>query len=152
MGRPGKGYGGPWWGCFRDRICFERGVRAEHANLEGGLVRGKKERHGYRYALDVLVPRYETEISVEIIFRTTSPLIPRIFVDGPEESPHRYPDGRLCIWYADDPDRERVWVFDDGLLELIDLIRAHLFKEAWWRQYGEWLGPQVLHGDDGSKA
>jgi hypothetical protein len=41
-------------------------------------------------------------------------------------------------------------VFEDGLLMLINLIQAHLFKEAWWRETGgreggEWLGPEAPH-------
>jgi hypothetical protein len=73
-------------------------------------------------------------------------------VDGPEwpeGSPHRYGPRRLCVWYPSDPDQQK-WVFDDGLLMLINLIQAHLFEEAWWRETGgrddgEWLGPEAPH-------
>ncbi len=37
------------------------------------------------------------------------------------------------------------WVFDDGLVTLLGHIAAHLFREAWWRETGEWLGPEVGH-------
>lgn len=70
--------------------------------------------------------------------------MPRIYVDGPTESPHRYGERELCIWYPRDPP-ERRWVFEDGLLVLINLIQAHLFREAWWREKGEWLGPEAPH-------
>ena len=37
------------------------------------------------------------------------------------------------------------WRFSHGLLDLLDAIRAQLFREAWWREHGEWLGPEVSH-------
>jgi hypothetical protein len=55
--------------------------------------------------------------------------------DGPRESPHRYPDGSLCMWYPQDPPEQK-WVFDDGLLALLNYIQAHLFREAWWGENG----------------
>jgi hypothetical protein len=36
-------------------------------------------------------------------------------------------------------------VFADGLLVLLNYIQAHLFREAWWREKGEWLGPEAPH-------
>jgi hypothetical protein len=97
----------------------------------------------------VEVPFYGETRNVEILFENWS-RIPRISVDGPTDSPHRYSAHRLCIWYPDDP-VEQKWVFEDSLLMLINHIQAHLFREAWWRQTGgydggEWLGPQVPHG------
>jgi len=38
-------------------------------------------------------------------------------------------------------------VLRDGLLCLLGMITAHLFREAWWRETGEWLGPTAAHGD-----
>ena len=43
------------------------------------------------------------------------------------------------------PFTEHRWVFEDGLLALMGLVMAHLFKEAWWRETGEWLGEEVPH-------
>jgi hypothetical protein len=31
-------------------------------------------------------------------------------------------------------------VIEDGLLVLLGLIGLHLFREAWWRETGEWPG------------
>jgi hypothetical protein len=75
-----------------------------------------------------------------------------VYADGPTDSPHRYsPHPRdplrrpsLCIWYPDDPPEQR-WVPTDGLLTLIEMTRIHLFKEAYWRETGEWLGEEVPH-------
>jgi len=86
---------------------------------------------------------YESR-QVEIRFENWSQT-PRVFVDGPTDSPHRYSDGSLCMWYPDDPPEQR-WVFSDGLLVLLNYIQAHLFREAWWRENDEWLGPEAPHG------
>jgi hypothetical protein len=101
------------------------------------------------YRLPIPVPYYDETRQVEIRFEDWS-RIPKILVDGPTDSPHRYSERQLCIWYPDDPPEEK-WVFEDGLLMLINLIQLHLFREAWWREHGgrddgEWLGPQVPHG------
>lgn len=87
------------------------------------------------------VPHYEPR-NVEIRFVWSR--VPKVFVDGPGGSPHRYEDGSLCMWHPRDPPDEK-WVFEDGLLALLNLIQAHLFREAWWREHGEWLGPQAPH-------
>ena len=100
----------------------------------------------------VPVPHYETR-KIRIRFRGKSD-VPSVFADGPEDSLHRYSDGRLCMWYPGDPIGRR-WVFGDGLLALIGLVMAHLFREAWWRETGEWPGEEVPHGaqpKDGLKA
>jgi hypothetical protein len=48
------------------------------------------------------------------------------------------------MWHPDDPD-ERRWVFSDGLGSLIDHVALHLYREAYWRTTGEWLGPEAPH-------
>lgn len=74
-------------------------------------------------------------------------MLPNVFADGPTDSPHRFSDRgrtRLCIWYPSDPDAQR-WVPTDGLLALFGMAQHHLFKEAWWRESGEWLGDEAPH-------
>ncbi|MFN3241108.1 MAG: hypothetical protein ACE37K_06290 [Planctomycetota bacterium] len=79
------------------------------------------------------------------MFRKNSPETPRVFVDGKkEESPHRYEDATLCMWHPKDPPEKR-WTRSDGLLHLLGHIEAHLFKEEWWRESGEWLGAEAHH-------
>jgi hypothetical protein len=132
-----------WFEDFRGRlrfevrarsVCRDMTVRKEGRGLGASIV--------YRFEVDV--PYYDSR-RVEVRFRNGfSPEWPRVTVDGPEESPHRYRGGTLCIWEPTDPD-ERVWVPRDGLHELIRQITFHLFKEAWWRESGEWLGDEVRH-------
>jgi hypothetical protein len=92
------------------------------------------------------VPCYEPR-NVEIRFTHSSPYDPKVFVDGPR-SPHRYGDGSLCMWYPRDPPEQK-WVFEDGLLALLNHIQAHLIREARYREAPEegWPGPEAPHGD-----
>lgn len=81
---------------------------------------------------------------VEVHFSPGSPSIPRVFVDGSTDSPHRYPDKSLCMWYPYDPPDARWWP-TDGAAELLAHIAAHLIREQWWRRTGEWPGEEVPH-------
>lgn len=121
---------------------FERNVNSYFPEISRSTVTSGCDA-GRRYRLVVDVPHYEAR-HVEILFQKQSPKVPRVKVDGPKESKHRYPGGYLCMWYKDDPLENR-WDFDDGLLALIIHIIAHLFREAWWRETGEWLGPEIEH-------
>ena len=105
-----------------------------------GVTRTTGSRAGRTYHVLLDVPHYE-EHRVEILFSRQASTLAKITADGPSDSPHRYGDGLLCIWYPDDPASER-WVFEDGLLVLLGMTTAHLFREAWWRETGEWLGPE----------
>lgn len=105
---------------------------------------------GCSYMGDIDVPYYETR-GVEVFFSRISQGdwrdMPTILADGPTDSPHRFPSfdrRRLCIWHPHDPREER-WTFDEGLLPLLGLIRLHLFREAWWRETDDWLGPRAPH-------
>lgn len=55
---------------------------------------------------------------------------------------HTYGRNSLCMWYPRDPP-DRQWNRGDGLLKLVDTARAHLFKELYFRETGEWLGEEV---------
>lgn len=91
----------------------------------------------------VNVPHY-TDRRVQILFRKDSSKFPRVSVDGPADSKHRFSSGELCMWYHKDS-AENQWVFEDGLLALLGYVIAHLFREEWFRETGEWLGPEVNH-------
>lgn len=136
--RPSIRNKGPWYGRTVVRLNFERGVKSQFSNLRGRKVKG-----GYEYRATVPVPCYKPR-KVCVQFKDMVD-VPCVFADGPRESPHRYCDNSLCMWYPEDP-VERRWVFADGLLTLMGLVMAHLFKEAWWRETGEWLGEEVSHG------
>ena len=128
---------GLWYEIYVDRLKFELSVKPHFPSL-----RGRKVKRGYEYNVTVSVPHYDTR-KVRIRFSGASD-VPAVFVDGPQESPHRYNDDSLCMWYPKD-DVARRWTFADGLLALIGLIMVHLFNEAWWRETGDWLGEEVPH-------
>ena len=129
---------GPWYGLTVVRLNFDRSVKSQFPNLRGGRIK-----RGYEYRVSLTVPHYETK-KIRIRFAGLSD-VPSVFADGPQKSPHRYSDDSLCMWYPQDP-IERKWVFEDGLLALLGLIMAHMFREAWWRETGEWLGEEIPHG------
>jgi hypothetical protein len=138
----GKRPGGPWYGEDFLRLMFERDANRYFPNLSMATITCRHDA-GRRYRVTISVPHYVPR-HVQILFPKDSPRIPMVSVDGPVESKHRFPSGELCMWYHDDPAENR-WVFDDGLVALLGHITAHLFREAWWRDTGEWLGPEVEH-------
>jgi len=138
-------YAGPWYGSDGKRLHFEQGVKDRFPELrQTTRTSGPKAGRVYRTTIDV--PYYEVR-TVEIRFSKRVPTLPIIVVDGPTESPHRYKDNHLCIWHPNDPEDNR-WMISDGLLHLLRLIEAHLFREGWWRETGEWRGPEAGHADD----
>jgi hypothetical protein len=131
----------PWFGRPVGRILFLR----ELEDLEG--VRTAKDARypgGFCVVLRLrilgLPPR-----EVKIVFPRTLPEVPQVWVDGPTESPHRYTDGTLCMWYPKDSPAKR-WVRADGAAELITRIAAHLIREEWYRKTGDWRGEEIAHG------
>ena len=142
--RIGKRSGGPWYSSFNTRWIFEQGAVDEYPSLTA-----KNQRKGGKiwreYRVKICLPGYQVTRSVSIKMYSNIDRIPQVKVDGPGDSPHRYDNGELCMWYPKAPKTER-WVFSDGLLHLLVIIEAHLFREAWWREKGEWLGPERSHG------
>jgi hypothetical protein len=112
---------------------------------------GKGLKASIVYTLEVDVPEYKAR-RVEVRFRNSYKFgFPHVYVDGPTDSPHRYRGGELCLWEPTDPP-ENTWEPRDGLFELIRQIKLHLFKEAWWRESGEWLGDEIRHDPEIGKA
>jgi hypothetical protein len=89
----------------------------------------------------VEVPHYE-ERHVIVLLLDDAPVV---FADGPRDSPHRYAGTALCMWDPKDPASAK-WTVDNGITDLLYRIRNHLFREAWWRERREWLGPEAPHG------
>lgn len=143
---PGKHRGGPWYSEFKERAVFERGVREFFPALK---IRTHRDKGLPKLTYTVLmsVPHYNHTRQVTLTFSASKNFFPAIFVAGPSASPHRYDDNSLCIWRPWDP-KENRWLFQEGLLSLLVLVQIHLFKEAWWREHDEWLGPEVPHGTE----
>lgn len=148
--RKGKPYGGPWYSNYHELMLFERGAKDQFPSLKAA-----NKRSGHKiwreYHLNMDVPEYDCSREVVIKMQPDCGSTPKITADGSTSSPHRYHDygGELCLWYPWDEKVQR-WVLSDGLLHLLVLIQAHLFREFWWRETGgdengEWLGPEVSH-------
>ena len=91
----------------------------------------------------VRIPVYEEDCTLRIELEEGRPV--RVTAEGWTGSmKHTYGSNRLCMWYPDDP-AERRWDRQDGLLKLADTAVAHLFKELFYRETGEWLGEEAPH-------
>lgn len=138
----------PSW--LEDVAWRYRSVVPARELFPGLRERRVQRRHAvtYVFTVTVPVPNYEAR-QVRIEFHQRLHGSPRVFADGPTESPHRYRHESarsLCLWYpSDGPDRR--WLPEDGLAQLIGMIETHLFKEAYWRETGEWLGDEGPHGE-----
>lgn len=133
----------PWYTDMRARLRFEGGARSHYPSL-GTTTTGRGYSAVVTYRLIVDVPQYETHRVTIRLRNGIEPYEARISVDGPIDSPHRYGKHRLCLWHPDDAPDQR-WLPADGLLDLISQVRIHLFKEAYWRETGEWIGPEAPH-------
>jgi hypothetical protein len=128
---------------MRARLRFEGAARSQHPTLTvTSTGRGHDAEVVYRLTIDV--PEYESRKVIIRLRNGFEPYAARITVDGPTDSPHRYGKDRLCIWHPDDPP-ELTWTASDGLGELISHVAIHLFKEAYWRETAEWIGPEAPH-------
>lgn len=109
------------------------------------------------YDLTVSVPEYDEHRRVTIrLTNFTDPSLDGVTVDGSTESPHRRGTTDLCLWRWDAPP-EKQWTADEGLLALIQYVRVHLFREAYWRETGGydggiWAGDEAPHGDGKKEA
>lgn len=135
----------PWFATPANRIRF-----LYEFGLDNPGVKAIRPRRAYRggFALSTsITPTGVPTRRIEIHFSPGSPEVPRVFVDGPTESPHRYSDDSLCMWFPYDPPEAR-WRPGNGPSALLGHIAAHLIKEQWYRQTGDWPGDEVGHLDN----
>lgn len=109
----------------------------------------RRHRGGFQIEFTLAVPGLPSR-HVRIVFAGLGS-VPSVYADGPAESPHRYADGSLCMWYPWDPESAR-WTRRDGAAVLLGHIAAHLLREEWWRKTGEWVGDEVPHDDEEADA
>jgi hypothetical protein len=135
---------------YRHPAWFDRPARRlrliaelQAAGADVTVVRPARSRRGGFAIRATLTPAGLDPQQVTIEFSANSPDAPHVWVPGPG-SPHRYDDDSLCIWYSQDPP-ERRWHWRAGGVALAGHICAHLIREAWWRQTGEWVGEEVPH-------
>lgn len=134
----------PWFAAPAPRIRYVHELRLDNAAAH--VIRPRRAcRGGFAVATSITPTGVPTR-RVEIHFSPRRPEMPYVFVDGPDESPHRYADGSLCMWYPDDPAEAR-WRPVNGPTILLGHIAAHLIKEQWYRRTGDWPGDHVDHAD-----
>ena len=142
---------GGWYDDFRYRIHFEGEARRTFPSLRVSRT-GKGIKSGaVVYTLHATVPEFEQRRRIKItLMNWTRPSVKSVTADGPTSSPHRYGDHALCMWHpGDGPDLR--WQPEEGLLRLIRYAQVHLFKEEFWRSYGEWPGPEAPHAEGEAK-
>lgn len=148
MTRPPAHRHPPWFDRPAHRLRLVAELRGAGTGVQ--VVRPSQDRRGGFAVRVVLTPAGVSAQEVTIEFPPDSRDVPHIWVPGPT-SPHRYADGTLCIWYPDDPPEQR-WTWRDGGVALAGHICAHLIREAWWRQTGEWAGEEAPHGTPGGSS
>lgn len=131
-----------WFDDLASLYAFERDARRELGALHRRDA-SRPRRLVYELTLDV--PAYDDPRHVRIEFVASRAVVPSVFVDGPDDSPHRYEDGSLCMYHPADPPKRR-WIPNDGLAALIDYIRTHIFQEAEARAGRGWPGDEAPHG------
>ncbi|MBF6603993.1 MAG: hypothetical protein IVW53_00205 [Chloroflexi bacterium] len=119
------------------------------ARLEGGLgdhyaferVSTNFRLQAYIWLVPVSVPAYDERhvLRIELDERRAVQVTAEGW-HGPMR--HTFGANRLCMWYPKDPPN-RQWNRADGVLKLVDTAVAHLFKELYFRETGEWLGEEV---------
>jgi hypothetical protein len=142
---------GGWYDDFRYRIHFEGETRRVFPAMRVSRT-GKGIKTGIVvYSMHVTVPEFNDRRLIKITLKNwRRPYVESVTADGPSDSPHRYGSGRLCMWYpGDGPDL--TWQPEEGLLRLIRYAELHLFKEAFWRRYDDWPGPEAPHGEGEAK-
>ena len=133
----------PWFVTFQAKLRFIREGQQVVDNPITIMKPSPQLRGGFAVSFTV-TPRGVPSRTARIEFAPRSPEVPRVFVDGPRDSPHRYSDGSLCMWYPRDPIDLR-WAPRDGAAALVGCIALHLIREQWWRETGEWPGPEAPH-------
>jgi hypothetical protein len=139
----------PWW--YRhplELLALEGGFPAEYVNFRRH-VRGK----ALVYIGSVEVGDAGSRRLTLIFPGRPARITPIVMADGPRTLRHRYRWARptsLCIWYPPDPVSQR-WNLREGLHGLIDRVRVHLLKEAWWRVHGSWPSPEIHHEPRGGE-
>jgi hypothetical protein len=146
-----------WWAPLERDARLRFGSTLRHAYRRGSLT---YELTG----LDVIGEPDPIDVSIRFYENPLYPTFgqkpqdfPRVHANPGASSKHRYSgDDALCLWHPLDTE-ERRWTSSKGLLDLIEIVRTHLFLEHYWRltggeHGGQWLIEDAPHDMPGSGA
>ncbi|MEL7667032.1 MAG: hypothetical protein AAGU73_02365 [Actinomycetota bacterium] len=120
-----------------------RGCDAEYPDVQRLSLAGE----GFDevlYIASVEVDHFGRRQVTVLIDERSTYLRPRVWTADPRPLKHQFTDGSLCMWYIWDPPDKR-WVYEDGLVALLDLAKLHLYREERYRETGCWMGPEAPH-------
>lgn len=96
------------------------------------------------YLALVEIPHFGRQyVSVLIDERDTSAR-PCVWTADPRPMRHQFVNRSMCMWSRWDPP-DRRWVYEDGLVALLDLAKLHIYREERYRETGRWMGPEAPH-------
>lgn len=96
------------------------------------------------YLVDIDVDVYDDQRRLQITMPTLEDddVYPRVRIDGPTCTRHRFKDGHLCMWWSEDePDRR--WHVKDGLYAVVQYAAEHAYCEAECRAGKPWPKPEA---------
>jgi hypothetical protein len=125
----------------RDLVRVYREValmRQRFPSFRGQCSAGEVRWHG------TLQPQEASPVyAIQIVYLV--PKVPNVWVVHPvlhPNTPHRYPDRSLCLYYPGD----RSWHPDAGIaLTIVPWTAEWLFFYEYWVQTGRWLGVEAPH-------
>lgn len=125
-----------------EQVAIEPSADRLTYTITGMTVPGDPFRHEVRIEFH-RTPDYTT-------FGLAAEDFPRVWTDDQRPKLHAYPIpttslGPLCLWYPRDPPSQR-WTSRETLVELIELVRRHLYLEHHHRVHGVWLMDDAPHG------
>lgn len=136
-----------WYAYPVGRLRFLEDLRACGVSASQTRIDRADRRHrgGFQAEFDLNIAGLPAR-HVRVVFAGLG-TVPSVYCDGSTDSPHRYKDGSLCMWYPWDNEAAR-WTLRDGGGALLGHIAAHLLREEWWRMTGEWIGDEAPHGSN----
>lgn len=125
-----------------EHVAIDAGVNVLTYTITGMKVPGDTVRHNVAIEFH-RKPSYNT-------FGLPAHDFPRVTTDDLRPKHHAYPaltisDGPLCLWYPHDPE-DRRWTSRRSLVDLIEMVRRHLFLEQHYRVRRIWLMEDAPHG------
>lgn len=131
-----------WYERDHKRVMMEvRSVKERYPQFElRRLGDGSLSWHGYLQTssmADTLGKRYQVLIVYPPSFPSQPPSSYVTGISGEESTPHQFSDGRLCLFYPDDP---KQWTSSSTAVVVITWTAGWLHAYEVWKKTGSWPG------------